>query len=138
MWRLKVERNGRDWYVGSNGGGVPILGDENILDIKKVKHEQDLNWSVTAYGHYEKDFGNGWLSPTGNWTQCDYTGHIDVAYYILKSSEFKLEKHNYIKISDYCVYMTDSEKYTSHQINWLKKHGRREHAEMLEEDYIIV
>lgn len=137
-WRLKIERGGQDWFVSEGGGGMPITGKEEILETKDVKYENELDWSVTSYGHYREDFGNGWLSPAGEWTQCDYRGHNDVAYYIMKSDEQSIEDKNYIKISGDYIFPTKNDRYTRKQIEWLKKHNHREHAEMLEEERIVV
>jgi len=137
-WRLKIERNGMDWFVNSAGGGMPINGTEEILDEKTVEDESDLDWSMTSYFHYKEDWDNGWLSPAGIWTQCDYRGHSDVAYYVLKTSEQDLEKNNYVKISGKYIFTTPTHRYTRKQIEWLKKHTHAKHAELLEETCTII
>jgi hypothetical protein len=136
-WMQQIQKNGENWFVNDSGGGFPAEGIQ-ILNESIVDDELDLDWSMSKYFNYKLDYKNGWLSPFGDWTQCQYHDHIDVAYYVLKSSEGDLENKNYIKISDSHVFNTRNNRYTRKQIDWLKNHDYEDSANIFEDLYLII
>jgi hypothetical protein len=72
-----------------------ITGETNF----NMLEEQDLPPSNPPKPEFVITTDNGWLSPSGEFYQCNYGEHISLAYR-LGHDEIKLEKFNWIKVQN--------------------------------------
>ena len=91
---------------------APVLGTETVVDeylrdpdATMARLAQDMNRNISkATGTYEGDhvYGpdmNGWLSPTGEFSACEYGAHVPLAQQLGASSTLELEQRGFCTLS---------------------------------------
>jgi len=84
------------WYWRGGPSKCPKSKTDKILDITFAVEYQDLDHTRTSI--MKPDSDTGWIDLQGNWYPCEYTGHDDYSFYVLKRNSIDIEEEGWIKV----------------------------------------
>ncbi len=136
--------DGGDRWINQMGGWRPKHEGDVVLERTELIDSdwQSLDWTRTVY--YKEDGDYGWLSPEGKFYACDYAGHGDVAFFIIKKDVSALEDEGWVRVDGpgggsnstfrFMAYHYSNRLLTNAQTEWLKSRGHEIGTYMLPED----
>lgn len=96
-----------------------------VIDTKHAGHFTDLDWKRTHL--YVADGTSGWLSPEGEYFGCNYGGHGNLAYWVLKQDYCVMEKAGWCHVDCEGKKGRSTYRYvvplTAAQEKWLESNG---------------
>lgn len=73
-------------------------GNDIILEQTQAEGFKYLDWKKSTY--YDADSESGWLSPEGIFWGCKYTGHSDLARFIIRLDYFQMEEAGWVHVDE--------------------------------------
>lgn len=117
-------------YYNEAGSRLTVQTGYKIHRQCTAKRWLDLDWSVTCLTQPTSQ-QSGWLSPEGSFHECPSTMHNLYAHYILRQSEYRLERLGWARIlspKHFTLgygYGEGRRRPTADQKHWLTQNGYR-------------